>query len=54
MNCIVYFLTTIMDKSQTNIVHTEIFLFIGKLDIFPLMCATDIVWITDLDLLRYK
>jgi hypothetical protein len=27
-------------------------IFIGKLDIFPLMCATDKVWITELTLIH--
>jgi hypothetical protein len=29
-----------------------IFLFIGKLDMFPLMCAADRVWITELTLIH--
>jgi hypothetical protein len=37
---------------ETNSIYREIIYFIGKFDIFPLICAADKVWITELTLIH--
>jgi len=37
---------------ETNSIFREIFYFIGKSDIFPLICAADKVWIAELTLIH--